>query len=513
MKNFLGALFLVLTVGCAIAPPESQIAQPQGEITLVPYTDESYGFKTLLPEGWQIRGSGVVWRKSSLTDITHVAQQSAPTSAQALLTTLLPRLQVSQPPASVGTHQGETLKWTLYQVNIKMMAAEMTVDLALAEVEGKSYFVYLQTLPQEHDALYQSIFLPTLDTFSPLEVAEEDVPYKVEQVTFKNGDVTLAGALTLPPIGGRNPAVVLVTGSGRQDRDNAMGGIPIKPFKLIAEALTREGIAVLRYDDRGVGGSTGDFAKATLTDFASDAEAAVSYLLARPEINKDQIGLLGHSEGGLVAAMLGARNQDIDFYILMAGPGVNGREVLTMQTRRRMQVDGATQEAIDAEVAFVQALAATVDDPVAMETLVYQRTLEQVRALPEMQRAALGDIEQYARHVAKQTAQEYSAGWFKSFLNYDPAPDWARTLVPVLAFFGGKDIQADAAQNAPALEAALKKAGNPDSKVVVLPGANHVFQAAETGSFSEYASLPPKFTPEFLTTILDWLRMNAHISQ
>lgn len=347
-------------------------------------------------------------------------------------------------------------------------------------------------------------------------LAQDDttpVPYRVEDVTFENGDVTLAGTLTLPPTDGPYLAVVLVAGSGPKDRDDSSDSrIPMKPFRLIADALTRAGIAVLRYDKRGIGESTGDFLTTTLSDFASDAEAAIDYLLTRQDIDPDRIGLLGHSEGGLVAAMLGARNEDLDFIIVLGGPSLNGRDSLMLQTRNRLESEGAPQEEIDRQMAFVAALSSVADDPEAIESLTYEFTLEQAQTLPEQQRANLGDIEQYARMVAQQTAQEYSAGWFEAFLNYDPAPDWAQTTVPVLAIFGSKDVQVDAEENAPVLEAALEQADNQDYEIVILPNANHIFQDAETGAYSEYSTLPAEFTPDLLPTILEWLHEHVEIA-
>jgi hypothetical protein len=307
--------------------------------------------------------------------------------------------------------------------------------------------------------------------------------------------------------------VVLVSGSGPQDRDETLGGgIAIKPFRLLADALTREGVAALRYDDRGVGESTGTFSTAMVSDFASDAEAAIDFLLTREEIDPTQIGVLGHSEGGLVAAMLGARNDDLDFIISLAGPGVNGRDVLLLQNQRILEAEGATQEQIDAQLAFVRELTTMLDDPDATDALVYEHTLAQLEALPEEERAALGDLEQHARIVADQAAQQFGAGWFTSFLDYDPAPDWAQTTVPILAIFGGKDVQVDAEQNTPALEATLEQAGNDDVEIVVLPNANHLFQEAETGSLSEYATLPTEFTPDLVPTIEEWLRDHLELA-
>jgi pimeloyl-ACP methyl ester carboxylesterase len=506
LQTFLlvAAVFAVLLMrGAALA---------QEPVTLVPYSDEGYGIESVVPEGWTDLGTGVYARQRDDSDKTLIAQQSAPLSAQDLLTALLPQLGLDETPESAGTHQGAALNWTLYEVDLSGETSGIATDLALAEDAGTTYLVLLASAPDERDALYASVFLPTLDAFAPLEVEEGPVPYDVEDVTFANGGVTLAGTLTLPPAAGQHPAVVLVSGSGPQNRDESLGGgIAIKPFRLLADALTRAGVAVLRYDDRGVGESTGTFSTATVSDFAADADAAIRYLLSRDDIDPDAVGLLGHSEGGLVAAMLGARNEDLDFIIALAGPGVNGRDVLLLQNRRILEAEGATEEDIAAQVAFVKELMTVLDDPAAMETLTYERTLERLRALPDEQREAIGDLERQARIVAEQSAQQYSADWFASFLNYDPGPDWAQTTVPVLAIFGGKDVQVDAAQNAPAVAEALAQAGNNNYEIVVLPNANHLFQVAETGSITEYPTLAGEFTPDLLPTIVGWLERQGII--
>jgi hypothetical protein len=509
------ALALMLALIGAVSPAWAQdaTAEVAPDVTvLVPHTEEGFGFETVVPDGWTSVGNGIYARQSSPTDTTVIAQQAAPLGAEALLNAILPQLALTTAPESVGTYAGQALEWTLYAIDVTVGATSIKVDLALAEDGGTTYLVLLQTSPEDYETLHAGVFLPTLDAFAVLAPeAEEPVPYTVEDVTFENGDVTLAGTLTLPPADGPHPVVVLVTGSGPQDRDEALGGgIAIKPFKLIADALTRAGIAVLRYDDRGIGESTGDFATATETDFAADAAAAIDYLLTRDDINPDEIGLLGHSEGGLIAAVLGASNPDLDFIITMAGPGVNGRDVLLVQNQRLMQAEGATQAQIDEQVAFVEDLLTLLDDPQAMETLMYERALAQIQSLPEEQQAALGDIETYARTSAAQAVQQYATGWFKGFVTYDPAPDWAQITVPVLALFGGKDVQVDAEQNAPAVEAALAEAGNEDYEIVVLPNANHLFQEAGTGGFSEYGALPAEFLPDFLPTILSWLQ--AHVT-
>ncbi|MFN8421478.1 MAG: alpha/beta hydrolase [Anaerolineae bacterium] len=503
------AILMLLTLLCT-----SITTLAQDSVKLVPYTSAAFGYESVIPEGWTEAGPGTFVRQSNAADRTVLVQQAAPLAPDKLLTAMLPQLALTTAPESVGTHQGKALEWTLYKVDVSVGAINVAVDLALAAGDGKTYVVLLQTAPEDFDTLHQSIFLPVLDALTPLKPAEEAVPYDVEEVTFQNGDVTLAGTLTLPPTAGKHPAVVLVSGSGPQDRDESLGGgIAIKPFHLLADALTRAGVAVLRYDDRGAGKSTGDFASATTRDFAADAAAAISYLLTHSEISADQIGLLGHSEGGLIAALLGAEDKNLAFVIALGGPAVIGRDVLIQQNKRIMAAAGMSQDMIDSQADYVEQLIATVDDPAAMEELIYQRTLEQLKALPAEKQAELGNLEDYARLVAQQGVKQNATAWFKEFVSYDPSKDWAKTTIPVLAIYGAKDVQVDAQQNAPALEAALKQAGNTDYQIVTLPDANHLFQTADTGAPTEYGKLPAEFTPELLPTILEWLQKHVTIAK
>jgi pimeloyl-ACP methyl ester carboxylesterase len=493
---------LILLVALLMVTLNSVTALAQERITLVPHTSESYGIESVVPEDWVDAGSGIFAREAGATDATLLALQSAPVPRDDVLTSLLPQLGLSEPPESTGTYQGSALEWTLYEAE----TLGVSVDLALAEENHTTYIVALETSPVDRESLRASVFVPVLDAFAPLEVADDPVPYDIEEVTFANGEVSLAGTLTLPAGRGPHPAVVLVSGSGPQNRDESLGGgIAIRPFKLLADALTRAGMAVLRYDDRGTGASTGTFSTATLPDFASDAAAAVRYLRSRDDVDANRVGLLGHSEGGLVAAMLARRNHDLSFVIALAGPAVDGRELLRLQNQRLFEAEGATQEEIAAQLEFVEALLGVVDDPEAIEKLTYERAIKQIEALPDVQRESMGDIEQFARAAANQAAQQYGTPWFASILNYDPTEDWAQTTLPLLAIYGGKDVQVDADQNAPALQAALRRAGNEQYEIVVLPNANHLFQEAETGSVSEYARLPAEFTPDLVPTIIEWL--------
>ncbi|MCL0098935.1 alpha/beta hydrolase [Dehalococcoidia bacterium] len=339
----------------------------------------------------------------------------------------------------------------------------------------------------------------------PVEPAE---PVDVE-IRFTNEAITLAGTLTLPSGEGPHPAVILISGSGPQNRDSELPGIPgYRPFKVIADHLSRHGIAVLRYDDRGVGESTGDHAGATSADFAADAEAAMQYLLKRQEIDHGQIGFLGHSEGGIIAAMVAARRPEAAFVISMAGIAVDGYDLLIKQVGRMARAGGASQEeaaeAMEQQRAVLDlVLAERWQD---LEALLFEIVMQQLHALPEGQRAALGDLEVFAERQVGPTVEFFrTCPWYRFFLRHHPGVDWEQIVVPVLALFGELDVQVDAAQNRAALEEALARAGNDDVTVVVFPTANHLFQDAVTGCVTEYPLLSPEFLPDFLKTITDWL--------
>ncbi len=371
------------------------------------------------------------------------------------------------------------------------------------------------TLAVAHPAAAQEL-VPASPVASPAASPVAATPiasYVEEEVTFTNGDVTLAGTLTVPEGTGPFPAVILVSGSGPQDRDEPLGsGIVIKPFRLLAGGLTNPGVAVLRYDDRGTAESTGDFVTATTADFADDAEAGLNYLLSRDEVDPDRLGLIGHSEGGMVAAMLGARNEDLDFIIGLAAPGVKGSEIVRLQNELILRAQGATEEQIAAQTAYLDESFANLDNPELISELAYENAVAYVESLPEEERAALGDVDAYARMSAEAAVEQSGTPGFRSFLEYDPAPDWAKMTVPVLAIFGGKDFQVAVEQNAQPLEEALQAGGNTDVEIVVLPDANHRFQQADTGDPSEYGSLPAEFTPDLMPAILDWLQSQGIIS-
>ena len=333
-------------------------------------------------------------------------------------------------------------------------------------------------------------------------------PYRSDSVRFPNpaAALALAGTLTLPPGEGPFPGVVLVSGSGPQDRDETIFGH--RPFLVLADALTRAGVAVLRYDDRGVGSSTGDFASATTEDFVSDALAAATYLAGHPEIAADRIGLIGHSEGGLVGPMAAVRSDRVAFLVLLAPPGLRGRELVPLQTELILEASGVPEPALPLirrlQTAFLDALLAEEDPGQAAAGL--REDLDRLLGgLPREAFLALGLSAQIDRAIDEQMRQ-LSSPWIRYFLALDPIPTLEGVRVPVLALFGSKDLQVPATPNLELVRSALERAGNPDVTAIRLEGLNHMFQSAETGSPAEYGRIAQTMDPGVLTTITAWVR-------
>jgi len=324
------------------------------------------------------------------------------------------------------------------------------------------------------------------------QVPEPPYPYEARDVRFESvaAGVTLAGTLTVPPGDGPFPAVALISGSGPQDRDETVFGH--RPFLVLADHLTRRGIVVLRYDDRGVGASTGDIATAVTPDFADDAEGAVRYLASLPEVAAGAVGLIGHSEGAVVAPIVANRSDDVDFVILLAGTGVNGRELLVMQLvaiNRAMGVGEAiTEQRSRLQQDLLGIVAETPDDSAAAR---------RVRA----QLAEAG----VTGGTAEAQARALLSPWMRYFLTYDPIPGLRALKVPVLALWGGKDTQVPPDGNLGPVEEALAESGSPDATVDVLPGLNHLFQTAGTGAPAEYVTIEETMAPVALETIGDWI--------
>jgi pimeloyl-ACP methyl ester carboxylesterase len=349
-----------------------------------------------------------------------------------------------------------------------------------------------------------------VDTAGAAAPAADAPPYHEEEVTFTHGEVTLAGTLTLPDDPQPHPAVILISGSGPQNRNEEIFGF--QPFRLLADHLARRGVAVLRYDDRGVGGSTGNTQLATTDDFAGDVLAAVALLEARADVRPGGIGLIGHSEGGIVGPLAATRSADVAFLVLLAGTAVPGEAILLEQLARIMQAGGAA----DSEVVRQQALQRRVFAAVradsgwdAIQGEIEAEIRRSVDQLPPEQRAIVTDVDALVKSRAAQQLMGVRTPWFRSFLDYDPAGALSRVMVPVLALFGEHDLQVPPAQNTEPMRRALEAAGNRDVTIEVLPGANHLFQRAQTGAPAEYASLEKEFAPGFLDRISDWIAERA----
>ncbi len=330
-------------------------------------------------------------------------------------------------------------------------------------------------------------------------------PYREEPLAYANqaGGVTLAGTLTLPPGAGPFPVVVLISGSGAQDRDETI--MEHKPFLVLADHLTRRGIAVLRVDDRGVGGSSGKVASSTSEDFAGDVLAGVATLKSRPDIDPKSIGLIGHSEGGIIAPLVAARSSDVAFIVLMAGTGLPGDEILTSQLGLILKAMGADPEKVDQKVRTQRRVLAAIksekDGLKAKEAV--QSILQETRdSLPEPQR------EEFDKEKGAIDAQldRLDSPWIRFFLSFDPRSTLAQVRCPVLAVNGANDVQVAPRANLEAIEKALRSGGNDRITIKELPRLNHLFQTSETGLPAEYARIEETIAPAALALIGDWIK-------
>lgn len=327
-------------------------------------------------------------------------------------------------------------------------------------------------------------------------------PYVEEEVTFENvkDSVRLAGTLTLPKKEGIFPAVVLISGSGPQNRDEEIFGH--KPFLVIADYLTRHGIAVLRYDDRGVAGSSGNFPTATSLDFANDARAAVEYLRNRKDINPEEIGIIGHSEGGMIAPMLAAEDKKISFLVLLAGTGLRGDKVVLKQQELIFRAGGQTEENIKISQEINKAAFDIVNTSSPGNVKKDLQKFFQERMKKEG--TDLSSEAEKEKIISKEVDKLLNP-WMYYFLTYDPSEALKNVNVPVLAIIGEKDLQVPAGENLAAIEKALKEAGNDKVIIKEYPGLNHLFQESNTGSPGEYAEIEQTFSPLVLEDIKNWI--------
>ena len=320
-------------------------------------------------------------------------------------------------------------------------------------------------------------------------------PYLEQEVVFENVDagVQLAGTLTLPEGPGPNPVLVLISGSGAQNRNSTF--FEHKPFWVLADYLTRLGLAVLRYDDRGVGGSTLGETEATTADQAGDVIAAVSFLIEHPDIDPNRIGLIGHSEGGIIAPMVANQIESIGLIVSLAGPGLPGSQILLYQNEDIFRAQGFSESDIETRLTYLhrvfEILEAYPDD-----TMAQAKIKEAIRQI-----AGSGDPEA----ELNREAELWTSPWMRFFVSYDPGPALAQLTSSILVLVGDLDIQVRATQNLPVIETILQQAGHPDYLVLELPGLNHLFQTAQTGTVGEYALIEETFSLDALELIGEWI--------
>ncbi len=330
-------------------------------------------------------------------------------------------------------------------------------------------------------------------------------PYYTEDITFENkkDGITLAGTLTLPNKEGNFPVVVLITGSSPQNRDEEILGH--KPFLVIADYLTRNGIGVLRYDDRGTASSKGNYETATTLDFSYDAEAAVTYLLSRKEINKKKIGLIGHSEGGVIAPIVASRNKNVSFIALLAGTGLRGDKLLLLQQELVAKDAGAKDEDIkknkDLNIKLFDAILKSTDDN-QLKSNITSIMKQNSKENPNEKFPNDMNEDQYINFILGQ----YSGVWIESFVKLDPTIYLEKVKCPVLAINGSKDLQVPAKENLEAIKNSLSIGKNKKVTIKELPNMNHLFQETTTGSINEYGKNEQTFSPIALTEILNWLK-------
>ena len=333
-------------------------------------------------------------------------------------------------------------------------------------------------------------------------------PYYSEDVTFENNKagIILAGTLTLPKKDGVFPAVILISGSGPQNRDEELLGH--KPFLVLSDYLTKNGIAVLRYDDRGTALSKGDFKTATSADFATDVESAITYLKTRKEINKKKIGLIGHSEGGLIAPMVASKSKDVAFIVLMAGTGIQGDQLLLLQQKLIEKASGVSDENLQKNELTNKKEFDIVNKSNSIEQLNIDLTNFIKQSLVENPNAekpqGMSD-EDFVKLQVEQIANP----WMQYFIKYNPALALEKVKCPVLAINGEKDLQVPPKENLEAVKKALTKGGNKKVTTKELPNLNHLFQECKTGSPDEYATIEQTLSPTALTEILNWIKMQT----
>ena len=408
-----------------------------------------------------------------------------------------------------GFHTIRSVKDNRWSLQVPQVAGKFTGELAPDgdSVSGK----WSQGGPQLDLTLKRSQLAAAPAPLKRPQTPQPPFPYDVSEVRFESAEagVRLAGTLTVPHTakpGSGFPAAILISGSGPQDRDETL--FEHRPFAVIADALTRSGIAVLRFDDRGTGQSTGNFAAADSRNFMQDALGALRFLQNDARLNPRAIGLIGHSEGGLIGTLASASSVDVAFLVLLAGPGVSGREILLSQGELIARAEGITDEKLlqaqrrQQEVLIGTVLQQPADaDLETLRTAALQELAEQLPAEPEAREEFEAELNGGLKTL--------HTGWFRFFLACNPGDDLQRVTCPVLALNGERDTQVDPKLNLPAIRSSLAAGGNQRVTIEELPGLNHLFQTCRTGAVSEYEQIEETVSPLMLQKLTEWIGSTA----
>ena len=383
--------------------------------------------------------------------------------------------------------QPETL-WAKYSFAYVADASSLTGSLSQA---GQTFSTTLTQSKKEEE------------TTKRPQTPQAPFPYSSKEVTYTNPNdkATLAGTLTIPQGEGPHPVALLITGSGQQDRDETI--FAHKPFWVVADHLSRNGIAVLRVDDRGVGGSTGLSPEVTSFTFAEDVSAGLDFLAQQPEIDRKKMGLMGHSEGGLIAPIVASQRSDVAFLVLLAGPGLNGLEILVQQNYDFSIASGIEKEKTDTMINHYRLAMQTNLSPEEEKThaknLISSQLAISQQEIPEDQ----------LELVIQNFVDAKKSAWMQTFLTTEPAEYLKKVQAPVLALNGSLDLQVHAEKNLEAIRKALKEGGNSNFEVEKLDSLNHLFQQSETGLVEEYGAIEETIHPSVLERVLNWIQQQT----
>lgn len=324
------------------------------------------------------------------------------------------------------------------------------------------------------------------------EVKDKKALFPQREVEFHNGDTKLAGTLSFPKAEGKFTAVILVSGSGQQTREENIFGFEV--FTTLANYLNEKGIAVLRYDDRGVGESTGDMSVGNTFDNAADASAGIDFLKTQKEIDPNKIGIIGHSEGGVIATILASKRKDLAFIVMMAGTALRGDEILMSQTRLISEASNIPEQEIEKS---------EKQNRLIYDALLNDKSWEEIK---ELLTSELNDEDSLTSTELKIYEKAFTSDWMRTFIKYNPVSDFDKIECPVLALFGGKDLQVDAKLNSEAMVKKFKELNKSNYTIKIFEDANHLFQKAETGLPQNYGKLEKQFCDGFLEEIEVWIK-------